>query len=302
MTSSEVCFLNSLRKWVDKFCYKHPRFGIPNLMKYFIIISAIVFVVGMMDRTYTFYSYLYFEPRLILHGQVWRLITWIFIPTNDIPWIIIELYFYYFLGSTLENVLGSGRFTIYYLMGIILNILYALIFMLVSGTTALITSMYLNLSLFFAYAVMYPEHRVMLFFIIPIKVKWIAIVDAAFMLLNVLLNIAVGNWIIAFLPVVAILNFFIFFGDHLLSSARRSSFGAFNPNTIKFKSAARKYKKQQENGSGKTASGKIYQHKCSVCGKTDADNPELEFRYCSRCEGYHCFCMDHINNHVHFTE
>ena len=174
--------------------------------------------------------------------------------------------------------------------------------MLVSGATALITSMYLNLSLFFAYAVMYPEHRVMLFFIIPIKVKWIAIVDAAFMLLNVLLNIAVGNWIIAFLPVVAILNFFIFFGDHLLSSARRSSFGAFNPNTIKFKSAARKYKKQQENGSGKTASGKIYRHKCSVCGKTDADNPELEFRYCSRCEGYHCFCMDHINNHVHFTE
>lgn len=294
--------MKSIRKWVDKFCYNHPRFGIPNLMKYFIIISALVFLVGMMDRTYTFYSYLFFEPRLILRGQVWRLITWIFIPTNDLPWIIIELYFYYFLGSTLEGVIGTGRFTVYYLMGIILNIVYALIFMLISGTSAFITSMYLNLSLFFAYAVMFPDNRVLLFFIIPIKVKWIAIVDAAFMAVNMIINIIAGNWIVAFLPLVAILNFFIFFGDSLSASARRSPFGAVNSNTIKFKSAARKIKKQQAAGAGKTESGKVYRHKCAVCGKTDADYPDLEFRYCSRCEGYHCFCMDHINNHVHFSE
>ena len=294
--------MKSIRKWVDKFCYKHPRFGIPNLMKYFIIISALVFLVGLMDRTYTFYSYLFFDPHLILRGQVWRLITWVFIPTNDLPWIIIELYFYYFLGSTLEGILGTGRFTVYYLMGIILNIVYALIFMLISGTSAFITSMYLNLSLFFAYALMFPDNRVLLFFIIPIKVKWIAIVDAAFMAVNMILNIIAGNWIVAFLPLVAILNFFIFFGDHLSSSVRRSSFGAVNSNTIKFKSAARKFKRQQTTGANKTESGKVYRHKCAVCGKTDADYPELEFRYCSRCEGYHCFCMDHINSHVHFTE
>lgn len=292
--------LKALRKWVDKFCYKHPHFGIPNLMKYFIIISALVYLVGMMDTTYTFYSYLVFEPHLILRGQIWRLITWIFIPTNSFPWIIVELYFYYFLGNTLEGVLGSGRFTVYYLMGIILNIIYALVFMLVTNTSAFITSMYLNLSLFFAYAVMFPDNRVLLFFIIPIKVKWLAIVDAAFMVINMLSSIASGNLIVAFLPLVAILNFFIFFGDYFSSARHSTPFGNFNNNTVNFKSAARKYKKQQS--TAKSDSGTSYRHKCAVCGRTDAEHPELEFRYCSRCAGYHCFCMDHINNHIHFTE
>lgn len=293
--------MKALRKWVDKFCYRHPRFGIPNLMKYFVIISALVYLVGMMDTTYTFYSYLVFEPHLILRGQIWRLITWIFIPTNSFPWIIVELYFYYFLGNTLENVLGSGRFTVYYIMGIILNVIYGLISMLVSNSSAFITSMYLNLSLFFAYAVMFPDNRVLLFFIIPIKVKWLAIIDAAFMVLNLLTNIAAGNWIIAFLPLVAIFNFFIFFGDYLTPANRTSPFGSFNTNTINFKSAARKYKKQQQNAD-KASSKAPYRHKCAVCGRTDADYPDLEFRYCSRCSGYHCFCMEHINNHVHFNK
>ena len=292
--------MSSIRKWIDKFCYKHPRFGIPHLMKYLIFISAAVYVFGLMDRTGTLYSYMYFEPFLIMRGQIWRLVTWLFIPTNDFPWIIIELYFYYFLGTTLENMLGSGRFTIYYLMGVILNIIYSLVFMLVSGNIALITSMYLNLSLFFAYAVMFPDQRVLIFFIIPIKVKWIAIVDAAFMAFSIISNVLAGNWIIAFLPLVAIFNFFIFFGDYLTSSIRRTPFGSGSSNTINFKSAARKIKKQQNITNSNP--NKSYKHKCAVCGRTDTSNPELEFRYCSRCEGYHCFCMEHINNHVHFTE
>lgn len=294
--------MNAIRKWVDKFCYKHPKFGIPNLMRYFIIISALVYIAGLMDRTGTLFNYFLFNPQLILRGQIWRIVTWIFIPTTDFPFIIIELYFYFHIGSTIERYLGTGRFTFYYLTGVILNIIYVLIFMLVSGKVIIITALYLNLSLFFAYAVMFPENRFLLFFFIPVKVKWLALVDAAFMLYNMVLNAIAGNWLLAFFPLISILNFFIFFGDHLLYSAKRTTYGAFNSNTIKFKSAARKYQKQQEAGAGKTAEGKIYRHKCSVCGKTDADYPDLEFRYCSRCEGYHCFCMDHINNHVHFTE
>ena len=292
--------LKSVRKWVDKFCYNHPKFGIDNLMKYIVILSAVIFVINMMDRTGTFLGYLAFSPYRILHGEVWRLVSWVFIPTSSFPWIIIELYFYYFIGNTLEGVWGAGRFTIYYIFGLILNVIYGFLIYLIFNINAGITTFYLNLSMFFAFAAMFPDQQVLLFFIIPVKVKWLAWIDAAFLLLNAISNVIAGYYVIAVLPVIAILNFFIFCGEDLMKYARRSRFGSVNSNTINFRKEARKYQKSQANR--RTESGKPYRHKCAVCGRTDADYPQLEFRYCSRCAGYHCFCMDHINNHIHFTE
>ena len=292
--------MKAVRKWVDKFCYKHPKFGINNLMLYITGLFVLVYLISIMDRTGTFISLMEFNPYRIIRGEVWRIISWAFIPTSDFPWIIIELYFYYFIGSTLENAWGSGRFTIYYAMGIVLNIIYGLILSLAMGTPVYITAFYLNLSMFFAFAAMYPEQRVLVMFFIPVKVKWLAWIDAAFLIYRMLSACVAGSWAIAFLPLVAILNFFIFCGDELTYGFRRSGFGNVNSNTINFKRESRKIKKAQ--AQQRTESGKPYRHKCAVCGRTDADYPNLEFRYCSRCAGYHCFCMDHINNHVHFTE
>ena len=130
-------------------------------------------------------------------------------------------------------------------------------------------------------------------FIIPIKVKWLAIADAVYFAFIMLTYIISGRLWAGLLPIIAVLNFLVFFGDYLFGSLKHGS-SRYSANTINFKRAAKQAKKNVDS--------QPYRHKCAVCGRTDVDHPELEFRYCSRCTGYHCFCMDHINSHVHFRD
>lgn len=290
--------MRSLNQKIDRFCLTHPRFGIPRLMLYIVIGNIIVFLFGMMDTTNTLYSLLYFDPALFCRGQIWRIVTFALIPTtNGLLWLAISLYFYYFIGSALERAWGSGKFTIYYFSGLLLTALYSLIVYLISGTRILVSASYLNLSLFFAFATLWPEQRVLLFFVIPVKMKWLAWVDAAFFAFEIIAMLVNGHVGYALVPVVAMLAYVVFCGEWLFDRLRPSRVGSAarqRARTIQFKQAAKKVQREQK------AQG--YTRKCAVCGRTDADHPELEFRYCSRCAGYRCFCADHINNHVHFTE
>ena len=143
------------------------------------------------------------------------------------------------------------------------------------------------------FAVMYPDAQVWFYGVIPLKAKWLAWADIALMAWNIARSVRYGAYASALAAVVAILNFVIFFWEDIKSilgiqSRQRSR------QTIQFKSAVRQQKKAE------TERG--YRHKCEVCGRTDADHPELEFRYCSKCQGYHCFCSDHIFDHQHFTK
>ena len=297
--------MRALSRAIDKFCARHRRFGVPKLMRYIVFMSAAVYIIHMMDRTGTLLPLLGFHPGLIMSGQVWRLVTWVFLPLNsNVFFTAIMLYFYYYIGSTLEREWGTPKFTIYYISGLILNIIYGLLtwFILKQSPSAMfldylwfdtfwLAPNFLNLSMFFAFAALFPDHRVMLFFIIPIKMKWMALISAAFFVYSILADVFTGKYAIAFLPLVALLNFLIICGSDLLDNARpirvRSS-----PQTINFRKAAEKARREYDD--------KHYRHKCSVCSKTDTDYPDLEFRYCSRCSDYHCFCIDHINNHIHF--
>jgi len=283
--------MRSFSRAIDRFCFKHPKFGVTNLMLYIVIGNAIVYLISMMDRTGQFMSYLYFNAELILRGQVWRLVTFLFIPVNDgILWEAISLYFYYFIGNSLEQYWGSGKFTVYYFFGVIFNIIYGVIVSVIFwGTYIPITAAYINLSMFFAFAMLFPDVPVMVFFILPVKIKWLAWIDAAFFAWAVITTPLPLN----LMPVVAILNFLLFFAGDFYDMFR-SGKAANSKQAINFRKAARQAKKNMDSAP--------YRHKCAVCGRTDVSNPELEFRYCSRCQGYHCFCQDHINNHVHFTE
>ena len=285
--------MRGFMKRVDLFCYKHPRFGIRNLMLFIVIGTLIVWLFSAMDTTRLFTSFLTFNPEAVLHGQVWRLITFVFIPQSSGIWLLLFLYFYYFIGSTLEREWGSGRFTIYYLMGILLTVIYGFIVYFVTGRPFTLTSNYINLSMFFAFATLYPEQRVLVFYIIPVKIKWLAIVDALYFLYDIFSMLGAGYGMISFLPLVAVLNYFIFCGDTLFRAVRPMS-RKQRESTINFKRAAQQIRHEQRT--------RGYTRKCEVCGRTDTDYPDLEFRYCSRCKGVHCFCQDHINNHVHFTE
>lgn len=281
--------MRKLNKKIDMFCYKHPRFGIPNLMLYIVVISLAVWLLSIMDESKTLLSYFTFSPELILRGQVWRLITFIFIPQSLSLWALLFFYFYYWIGSTLEREWGTARFNIFIFSGILMTIIYGLVIYLITKQDVSIGTYYIYLSMFFSFATLFPDTQVLFMFIIPIKIKWLAYVDAAFFLYEMLMSPFPFN----LLPLIAILNYFVFFGADLISSIGGNR-ARYRKTTVNFNREKQRIKYEQRQ--------KNYSHKCAVCGRTDTDFPNLEFRYCSRCAGYHCFCEEHINNHVHFTE
>jgi len=247
----------------------------------------------MLDPSYTLVTFLSFHPVLILgFGQVWRLLTWVFLPVSDnLFLVVLALYFYYFVGGSLEREWGTAKFTIFYLFGLLLNIIYGFAVWLIMGVAVPIGPNFLNLSMFFAFAVFFPDFTLRLFFVIPVKAKWLGMLNGIFFAYQIVGNLIAGRHFVALLPIVALLNFFIICGDELLSYLRPLRSRA-NPQALNFKRAARKAQRAQ--------SHLPYRQKCAICGITDVDRPDMEFRYCSRCDGYHCYCSEHINNHIHY--
>ena len=286
--------MRSFMKRVDMFCYRHPRFGIKNLMLIIVAGTAAVYLLGLMDRSGQLLSFFLFNPAAILQGQVWRLVSFVFFPMSGGISLLLFLYFYYFIGSTLENVWGRGRFTIYYLIGMLLTVIYGFVIYFITGLPMPVFTNYINLSMFFAFATLFPEQRVLLFYIIPIKIKWLALLDAAYFVYAIVDGFISGAGLYSLLPVIAVLNYLLFCGEALVALIRPRGTRQQRASTVNFQREARKIHRDQRT--------KGYTRRCEVCGRTDTDYPDLEFRYCSRCQGVHCFCQDHINNHVHFTE
>lgn len=254
--------MKSIMRRIDRYCLTHPRFGIRNLMIYIITGNVLVWIFTMMDKSEKLYGLVQFSAEMIFtKGEVWRLITFIFVPTTYSPlWLALALYFYYWIGSTLEHHWGEGKFLIYYMCGMVFNILYGTIVWLITGQDVSLNAMYINLSMFFAFATLFPDTMVLLFFIIPVKVKWLAYVDAAFFLIIMFIR----PFPINLLPLVAVLNYFLFCGGWLFDMLRPARIQQ-KQKTINFKNAAKKYNREQ--------AAKPYTRKCEVCGRTDRDNP-----------------------------
>lgn len=285
--------MRNLRSRFERFCYQNRNKGIPNLMLYITLGSALVYVMSMFDRSNTLYYALCFDPAKILQGQLWRLFTFAF--TYDAGHILITaigLFCYYSLGRAMENAWGTLKFNLFYLSGILLMDVYALLF----GGWADIS--YLNMSLFLGFATMYPDARFLLLYIIPVKAWIFALIDLALTIYSVALLTAAGLFPYSLFPLVAIANYFLFFGKDVANIIPLSW-------RIKLGGLFRKKKKQPvqkkpiQFHSSPVKEHTPYIHRCTVCGRTDVSNPELEFRYCSRCQGYFCYCQDHIDNHTH---
>ena len=290
--------MKKLNAAVDRFAYSHPRFGIPNLMKYIVAGNIIVFLLAQFGG-WANVSFLAFDLNRVLHGEIWRILTFIFYPSSSsVFFLALSLYFYYFIGSTLEREWGSAKFTLYYLSGVLLTVVSTVVASLISGRNLLMAGAgYVNMSMFFAFAMLYPETQVLLFYIIPVKIKYLAWIDAGFFGLSILSSLFRGDLVGWIAPLIALLNFVVFFWTALcdeINYRRGRAAHQTSHQTIQFKKAAQQQKKKE--------AARGYRHKCEVCGRTDTDYPELEFRYCSKCAGYHCFCQDHIFNHEHFTE
>lgn len=278
--------LASLRSKFERFCYRHRDKGIPNLMLYITLGSAIVYILSMFDQSYTLYLALCFDRAAILQGQVWRLFTYVF--TFDAGHILLTaiiLFLYYSLGKTIEAVWGTFRFNLFYFCGVILMDVFCLIF---DGAA---TTSYLNLSLFLAYATMFPQEKFLVLYIIPVKAWILGLLDLVITVIDVIALSALGLFPFSLFPLVAIGNYFLFFGKDVVNII---------PPSWRTRRVHKKTNSQQRPIVYRpTQKQESYTHRCTVCGRTDTSNPELEFRYCSRCKGYFCYCQEHINNHTH---
>ena len=310
--------LKNLRKQFDRFCFKNRNKGIANLMLYICLGNGLVTLLGMMNGGSFLYELLCFDKTAILHGQVWRLVSWLL--TEQLGGIsilsLLFLYFFYRLGSAVEASIGTFKFNLFYLSGVVLMDVFALAFcpteavllgnMIIppEAFAAFYSNMayYLHLSMVLAFSTMYPESQFMVLFVIPVKAWVLALLDL------ILIGIEVFNMCVPVMlfphclfPLIGLLNYLLFFGPDM-------------PNLLPLSWRAKLRRKQKKHSSGPkiihfpNASAhekpaampqEPYTHRCSVCGRTDTTNPELEFRYCSRCNGYHCYCEDHISNHTH---
>ena len=285
-----------LNEKIDRFCLRNPQFGIAGLMRYIVIGTVAVYFLQMFS-SYESVSFLALDWSSLRRGELWRLVTFIFMPESTSPlWFALSMYFSYFIGEALETRWGKARFSLYFLSGWFLSVLSVLVGGLFFHYYALRLAglNYISLAMFAAFAILYPDLQFLLFFVIPIKAKWLAIADGVFFAWIILQNLLAGNWAGAILPLLAVLNFFLFFAQDISDFAARQRGirkHRYSRQTANFRRAAQEQKKPS------TA-----HHKCSVCGRTDVSDPDLQFRYCSRCSGYYCYCQDHIFNHTHHTD
>lgn len=282
--------MKDLRRKFDRFCYVNRNKGIPNLMLYLTLGNAIVYLISMMAGNYTLYYLLRFDRVQILHGQIWRLVTYpLTLLSGNLLTMVISLLCYYSLGSAMERIWGTMKFNIFYFTGVLLMDIYGLIFDCNASVY------YLNMSLFLGYATLYPQAGFLLFFIIPIKAWVFALID----LVTIFIGVFTPPFTAANLfPLVALGNYFLFFGKDVLNVIPLNW-------QNKVRKLLRKKPKQPKviqfhvEVPQKKAAAPSYTHRCTVCGKTDISDPDMEFRYCSKCNGYYCYCSDHINHHSH---
>ena len=285
--------------WINKLERKFGKYAIPNLMYYIIILYAFGFVLNLFAPTF-YYSHLSLNAYEILHGEVWRIITFIIQPPSTKIWFVVfTLYLYYMIGTQLEYTWGTFRFNLYFFTGVILHIVAVFIAYFVTGVSLPIGTTYLNLSLFFAYAAMYPNQQFWLFMVLPVKVKFLALIDALYFVYAIAQafmpayggNLFFGaiykaNALAAF---VSILNFLIFF----FTMGTMRGFGA--------KEMQRRavYRKEVRAGQVAQRDEGGARHRCHICGRTELDDPDLQFRYCSKCNGNYEYCQDHLFTHEH---
>ena len=309
----------NLRRDFERFCYKNRNKGIPNLMLYICIGCGIVSILSSLGYSNIYYL-LCFDRELILQGQVWRLFSYVFtMAGGNFLTTLILLYCLYSIGNAVASYWGNCKFNLYYLGGILLMDLYAMIF---GGFTLLYSSetgswhfvqqgipnfytthmmVFLHLSMTLCYATMNPEAQFLLMYIIPIKARVLSLIYLAYSLF-IMVQYTLPDTFLPhnLFPLVGLGCYFLFFGKdvlNLLPLSWRAKAGRTPKKKVR--TSAPHHEPIPLRKEAKKATPVTYHHRCTVCGRTDTEYPELEFRYCSRCSGYHCYCQDHISNHEH---
>lgn len=272
--------------WIDRLERKYDRFAIRGFIKYVVIVAAFILVGVNLSKTFhdIVYGMLTLNGAAVLKGQVWRLITFIFIPPGKNLFVIFALYILYIFGSALEDLWGSFKFSLYYLIGVLSTIIAAFI---VSSASAMpVSTIYLNLSIFLAFAYLNPNFKLLLFFIIPVKVKYLAWFNILFVIFTVIFG-EISEKVAA---ILSLSNFLIFFGSGFFKRTISPKISDFSKKRKrrKFKVIAPPKKLELV-------------HICRECKRTSREFPNLSFRYCKICGSDYEYCDEHVNDHKHIT-
>ncbi|MCM1497633.1 MAG: hypothetical protein NC124_04120 [Clostridium sp.] len=281
--------MNFLTKWERKY----GKFAIPNLTFILIMGFALGYMIAIVQPAAL--DLINLNPEKIMQGQVYRLITWIVMPPGAVSvWLIITLMFYLSIGRALENTWGDFSYTVYILSGILftdLGVVGTYLVMRLCGQVELAaffaeysdtSTYYLCMSLFLAYAFLFPDRQVLLYFIIPVRVKWLGYLDIAYLIVSVI-SYGMYQYYAGMVTVImSVFNFILFY--LLLKKGK---------NSVAHRKRRHAYKREVRQTQILT------RHKCAICGQTEEDNPDLEFRYCSKCKGNYEYCSNHIYTHPH---
>lgn len=271
---------------------KYGRYAIRNLSAYIIALYAAGYLMELLSPNIL--GWLTLEPAYILRGQVWRLVSWILIPPDSLDiFTIIMLYFYYSVGNTLEKTWGAFRYNLYIFSGVLFTvigafILYGILRMqypssVIPSVGSAFSTYYISMSILLAFTATYPDAEVLLYFFIPIKMKWLGIVYGIFIVINFINSGWSGKVVI----IASLLNFIVFF----LSTRNLKRYSP--------KEQKRRHDFKKATAPTRVKNGQVTRHKCAVCGRTELDGDNLEFRFCSKCDGNYEYCQDHLFTHEH---
>lgn len=258
--------------FLDKLDKKFHNWGIPHLTLQLIIGQSLIFILAQTGRINL--EMIPLIPIRVLQGEVWRLLTFLLLPPTFHPiFIVFAWYMFYLMGSALEQHWGHFRYTVFVLIAYLATLVTSFI-----TPNAASTNAYIGGSVFLAFAFLNPDFQLYIFFIFPVKIKWLALLTWV----SYIWTLLVGNWTAKFLVLASVLNFLIFFGRDLWLMARSRRW--------RMERQAREFAVQNKPV-----------HRCTVCGITDKDDHTMEFRYCTKCSGSPCYCREHIKNHEHLT-
>ncbi len=248
---------------------RFQRFAVPRLAAFLSVGQLLVWVLGQAQPQRLQNLSLVVDD--VVDGQYWRLISFLFLPPGLGVLSLFGLYLFNLMGTALEAQWGDFRFNLFVFVAWLATLATA------CGWPDLpATNVFIGGSVFLAFAHLFPDFEIAIMFVLPVKVRWIAM----FTWIGFAWEIAFGDWMTKFMVCSGVANYFLFFGLEILQHARHSQ-------------------RRMEHAAGQLALSRQAFHTCSVCGATERDNPQLEFRFCSKCDGNHEYCDQHLRTHEH---
>lgn len=280
-------------------------------MRYVVAVYVVGFLINLINPNF-YYEWLMLDLDKLVRGQIWRIVTFLIQPVGkNIILTALMLYVYFSIGTTLEKVWGTFRFNLFYFMGILSNIITVIIVYFIwkamtgTGISYPVSLEHLNMSMFLAFAITFPELRFYLMFLIPVKAKWLSIAYVVIFGYDIVAAFVGGGLyygilitVVTVIPLLNVLLYFLMVKRYLISPKQIRRRNDFNRSFRQGQAMGYTTSHVTPEGSNRSQTI-ITRHKCAICGRTELDGDHLQFRFCSKCNGNYEYCQDHLFTHEH---